>query len=35
VMRKRGIQVIEGNELTAPWVRESPDGTHFHTTPGE
>jgi hypothetical protein len=35
LMRSRGIQVIEGNEFTAPWVRESPDCAHFHTTPGK
>ncbi|KAJ3409230.1 Peroxisome chaperone and import receptor [Chytridiales sp. JEL 0842] len=28
-----GFQFIDGNFMTSSWVRESPDGPHFHTTP--
>ncbi|KAJ3415559.1 hypothetical protein HDV05_004610 [Chytridiales sp. JEL 0842] len=28
-----GVQFIDGNRLTSNWIRESPDGPHFHSTP--
>ncbi|KAJ3416792.1 hypothetical protein HDV05_000166 [Chytridiales sp. JEL 0842] len=29
-----GVEYIDGNRLTAAWVKEAPDGYHFHRTPG-
>jgi hypothetical protein len=34
IVLRNGFEFIDGYTFTAPWVQQSPDGTHFHTTPG-